>query len=107
MDGNDDRVDEQLIEFIHREAMEELPVPPELQRKVERRIEAALATKHKMGWGSTALISGTATLALGLANTGSFDPAFVLLLTLAAVVYGVGVRQLTAVSAPPVQESTA
>lgn len=36
---------------------------------------------------------------LGLANQGSFNPAFVALLTLAAGIYGLGVRQLTATSA--------
>jgi len=107
MEEHDESVDEQLIEFIRREALEEVPVPPELQARIERRIEATLATRHKMGWGSTALISGAATLALGLANPAGFDPAFVLLLTLAAVVYGAGVRQLTAVPAPRVQEGSA
>jgi len=107
MDENGDRVDDELIDFIRRQALEEVPVPPELQAKVERRIAAAIARKRKMGWGSTALVSAAATLALGLANTGSLDRSFLLLLALAALLYGAGVRQLTAEPAAPGQEGMA
>jgi hypothetical protein len=88
-----------FIEFLKREGIEETPVPPEVQAAVERRIDAEFAARRTIGWGSTALISGAATLVLGLANQGSFNPAFAALLALAAGIYGLGVRQLTATSA--------
>jgi len=88
-----------FVAFLRREGLDESPVPPELQAAVERRIDAEFAAKRTIGWGSTALISGAATLVLGLANQGSFNPAFAALLALAAAIYGVGVRHLTATSA--------
>ena len=91
--------DRAFIECLRREGLEEAPVPPELQAAVERRIDAEFAARRTIGWGSTALISGAATLVLGLANQGSFNPAFAALLALAAGIYGLGVRQLTATSA--------
>jgi hypothetical protein len=88
-----------FVAFLRREGLDESPVPPELQAAVERRIDAEFAARRTIGWGSTALISGAATLVLGLANQGSFNPAFAALLALAAAIYGLGVRQLTATSA--------
>jgi hypothetical protein len=85
-----------FVAFLRQEGLDESPVPPELQAAVERRIDAEFAARRTIGWGSTALISGAATLVLGLANQGSFNPAFAALLALAAAVYGLGVRQLTA-----------
>ena len=107
MNDHDDDVNEQLVEFLRREALEDLPVPPDLQAKIERRIEEAFEAKGKMGWRPTAVITAAATLVMGLANQGSFDPAYVMLLAVAAAVYGVGVRQLTATRPPSVQESSA
>ena len=92
-------LDQGFIEFLRREGLEESPVPPQLQAAVERRIHAEFAARRTIGWGSTALISGAATLVLGLANQGSFNPAFAGLLGLAAAIYGLGVRMLTATSA--------
>jgi hypothetical protein len=88
-----------FAEFLRREGLDGSPVPPELQAAVERRINAEFTARRTIGWGSTALISGAATLVLGLSNQGSFNPAFAALLALAAVIYGLGVRQLTATSA--------
>lgn len=96
MDKRDDEVEPGFIEFLRREGLDETPVPPQVQAAVERRIDAEFATRRMIGWGSTALISGAATFVLGLANQGSFNPAFAALLGLAAVVYGLGVRLLTA-----------
>ena len=99
VDEPERELDEGFIEFLRREAIEESPVPPQLQAAVERRIEEEFSARRTIGWGSTALISGAATLVLGLGNQGSFNPAFAALLALAALVYGLGVRQLTATSA--------
>ena len=99
MDKSERDLEEGFVEFLRREGLEGSPVPPELQATVERRIHAEFAVRRTIGWGSTALISGAATLVLGLANQGSFNPAFAVLLALAAGIYGVGVRQLTATSA--------
>ena len=96
MEEREDEVERGFIEFLRREGLEETPVPPHVQAAIERRIDAEFATRRTIGWGSTALISGAATLVLGLANQGSFNPAFAALLGLAAVIYGLGVRQLTA-----------
>src|SRR5688572_19249829 len=99
MDDREKELEKGFVEFLRREGLGETPVPPELQTAVERRITAEFASKRTIGWGSTALISGAATLVLGLANQGSFNPAFAGLLAVAAVIYGLGVRQLTATSA--------
>ena len=95
----DKEVEDGFVAFLRREGLDESPVPPELQAAVERRIDAEFAARRTIGWGSTALISGAATLVLGLSNQGSFNPAFAALLALAAAIYGLGVRQLTATSA--------
>jgi hypothetical protein len=95
-----------FVAFLRREGLDGSPVPPELQAAVERRIETEFASRRTIGWGSTALISGAATLVLGLANQGSFNPAFAGLLALAAAIYGLGVRQLTATSAGVSELST-
>ena len=99
MDKRERDLEGDFVAFLRREGLDESPVPPELQAAVERRIEAEFASRRTIGWGSTALISGAATLVLGLANQGSFNPAFAGLLALAAAIYGLGVRQLTATSA--------
>ena len=99
MDKQERDLEGAFVAFLRREGLYESPVPPELQAAVERRIAAEFATRRTIGWGSTALISGAATLVLGLANQGSFNPAFAALLALAAGIYGIGVRQLTATSA--------
>ena len=99
MDDHDEKVNPPFVEFLRREGLEQSPVPPDLQVRIERGIDASFAARRTMGWGSTALISGAATLVLGLANQGSFNPAFAALLALAAAIYGVGVRHLTATSA--------
>jgi hypothetical protein len=99
MERDDAERDQRFAEFLRREGLEGSPVPPELQAAVERRIDAEFASRRTIGWGSTALISGAATLVLGLANQGSFNLAFAGLLALAAGMYGLGVRQLTATSA--------
>ena len=99
MDKRERSLEDDFVAYLRREGLGEAPVPPELQAAVERRIEAEFASRRTIGWGSTALISGAATLVLGLANQGSFDPGFAALLALAAGIYGLGVRQLTATSA--------
>ena len=99
MDKEERDLEGDFVAFLRREGLDESPVPPELQAAVERRIDAEFAARRTIGWGSTALISGAATLVLGLANQGSFNPAFAALLALAAAIYGLGVRQLTATSA--------
>ena len=96
MDKQEKDLEGAFVAFLRREGLDESPVQPELQAAVERRIVAELATRRTIGWGSTALISGAATLVLGLANQGSFNPAFAAVLALAAGIYGIGVRQLTA-----------
>src|SRR4051812_13240610 len=98
MDEQDEKSQERLVEFLRREGLDELPVPPQLQAAIERRIHQEFEGRRTIGWGSTALISGAATLVLGLANQGSFNPAFGALLAVAAVIYGLGVRKLTATS---------
>ena len=99
MNEREKDAEDEFVAFLRREGLDESPVPPEVQAAVERRIDAEFTSRRTIGWGSTALISGAATLVLGLSNQGSFNPAFAALLALGAAIYGLGVRQLTATSA--------
>lgn len=95
MDERIDGVEPGFVEFLRQESFGESPLPPRLQEAIEERIRAELAAKRKIGWKSTALISGAATLVLGLANQSGFTPAFAALLGATAILYGLGVRLLT------------
>lgn len=106
MDERIDGVEPGFVEFLRRESLGEAPLPPPLQEAIEARIHAEFAAKRKLGWKSTALISGAATLVLGLANQSGFTLAYAALLGATAILYGLGVR-LLAVSAPAVAEISA
>ena len=88
--------DERTMAFLRDIGEAEHPVPLDLQMRLEAHIREQAVHRRTLGWKATTAIILAAAFVLSGMGDQSLGPAYVALLSVCAIAYGVVVRQMIA-----------